>query len=148
MRSSSLTPFHIAIPVRDIAEARHFYGELLGFSEGRSDQLWVDYDMFGHQVVVHLDAQLGPTGSIRRSQNPVDGHQVPVPHYGVVLEMPDWESFAERVRRSGIGFIIEPTIRFAGLPGEQATMFFLDPTGNALEFKSFKDIAGQLFAKQ
>lgn len=148
MRSSSLTPFHIAIPVRDNAEARHFYGELLGFSEGRSDQLWVDYDMFGHQVVVHLDAQLGPTGSIRRSQNPVDGHQVPVPHYGVVLEMPEWESFAERVRRSGISFIVEPTIRFAGLPGEQATMFFLDPTGNALEFKSFKDIAGQLFAKQ
>lgn len=142
---SQITPFHIAVPVRDIPEARAFYGSTLGFSEGRSAERWIDYDMFGHQFVVHLDPTIGPQGSIERISNPVDGHDVPVPHYGVVLTMPQWEAFAEKVKQAGIPFVIEPYIRFAGQPGEQATMFFLDPTGNALEFKAFQDM-GQLFA--
>lgn len=142
---SPLTPFHIAVPVRDIAEARQFYGEVLGFSEGRSSDHWVDYDMFGHQFVVHLDPTIGPTGTLERISNPVDGHAVPVPHYGVVLTMDQWEALARKVREAGITFVIEPYVRFKGEPGEQATMFFLDPTGNALEFKAFQDL-GQLFA--
>jgi len=141
-----LTPFHVAVPVRDIAEARDFYGRLLGLPIGRSDSHWIDFNLFGHQFVVHLDPSLGPEGGVQRSANPVDGHQVPIPHYGVVLEMADWQALADRVRQAGIPFVIEPYIRFQGQPGEQATMFFLDPTGNALEFKAFRDIAAQLFA--
>jgi extradiol dioxygenase family protein len=141
-----LTPFHVAIPVRDIPEARHFYGSVLGFPEGRSDERWIDFNMFGHQFVVHLEPALTKTGTNPQGNNPVDGHAVPIPHFGVVLEMDTWESFADRVRNAGIPFVIEPYIRFAGQPGEQATMFFLDPSGNALEFKSFRDIQTQLFA--
>jgi len=153
-----LTPFHIAVPVRNIAEARHFYGQILGFPEGRSDERWIDFNLFGHQFVVHLDPRLAtptPSDSSDHSaggyqnvqgHNPVDGHAVPVPHYGVVLEMDTWQALAERVRGAGIAFVIEPYIRFVGQPGEQATMFFLDPSGNALEFKAFQDIESQLFA--
>ena len=137
-----LTPFHLAIPVRDLASARAFYGGLLGCSEGRSAAEWVDFDFFGHQLVCHVvEGAAGGAG-----HNPVDGHDVPVPHFGMVLEMPDWEALAARLRGAGVAFIIEPHIRFRGLPGEQATMFLLDPSGNALEFKAFQDIAGQLFA--
>ncbi len=142
----ALTPFHIAVPVRDIAEARRFYGEGLGFAEGRSAAHWVDFDMFGHQFVVHLDETLGPEGRIRHIHNPVDGHGVPVPHFGVVLEFPEWEALAERARELVGDFIIEPYIRFKGQPGEQGTMFFADPSGNALEFKAFRDIGRELFA--
>jgi extradiol dioxygenase family protein len=139
-----LTPFHLAIPVRDLVAARAFYGELLGCSEGRSAADWVDFDFFGHQLVCHLaaDAEAAPAHS-----NPVDGHDVPVPHFGMVLEMPDWEALAKRLRGAGVKFVIEPQLRFRGQAGEQATMFLHDPSGNALEFKSFRDIAGQLFAR-
>ena len=140
-----LTPFHIAIQVRDIEEARRFYKGLLGCSEGRSATEWVDFNLFGHQLVCHLNPGLGAQGRIAAHYNPVDGHGVPVPHFGVVLEMADWHSLAERLKQQHVQFVIEPYIRFKGLPGEQATMFFLDPSGNALEFKSFKDL-GQLFA--
>lgn len=143
----TLTPFHLAIPVRDVAEARQFYGQLLGFSEGRSSEHWIDFNFFGHQLVVHLNPEIGVTGTVSRIGNPVDGHEVPIPHFGVVLEMPVWEALAKRVKDAGIEFVIEPYIRFQGQPGQQATMFFLDPTGNALEFKSFNNIAQQLFAK-
>lgn len=153
-----LTPFHIAVPVRDVAEARHFYGHVLGFPEGRSDERWIDFNLFGHQFVVHLDPGLAKSAASAssdpaaggqqnvRGHNPVDGHAVPVPHYGVVLEMDTWQALADRVRAAGIPFVIEPYIRFVGQPGEQATMFFLDPSGNALEFKAFQDIESQLFA--
>ncbi len=141
-----LTPFHIAVPVRDIAEARHFYGEILGCAEGRSDEHWVDFNLFGHQFVCHLSPALGRDGKIASHRNPVDGHGVPVPHFGVVLEMPDWEALAENLRSRAIPFVIAPYVRFQGQPGEQATMFLLDPSGNALEFKSFKDIDKNLFA--
>ena len=139
-----LTPFHLAIPVRELASARAFYGGLLGCAEGRSTTEWVDFDFFGHQLVCHVvaDAVSGVA-----AHTPVDGHDVPVPHFGMVLEMPDWESLAARLRKAGVAFVIEPHVRFAGQPGEQATMFLIDPSGNALEFKSFRDIAGQLFAK-
>lgn len=143
----ALTPFHVALRVRDIAEARAFYGGVLECPEGRSDTLWVDYDLFGHQFVIHLDPTLGPTGKVSAYVNPVDGHGVPVPHSGVVLEMDVWERLAERLRaRNDVEWVIEPYTRFEGQPGEQATMFLLDPSGNALEFKAFRDIAGQLFA--
>ena len=141
-----LAPFHLAVQVRDIAEARAFYGGLLGCSEGRSDETWVDFNFFGHQVVCHLNPDIGPEGSIAAHVNPVDGHGVPVPHFGVVLTMDCWQSLAGRLREHNIEFIIEPYIRFQGQPGEQATMFFLDPSGNALEFKAFQDIESQLFA--
>lgn len=141
-----LTPFHIAIQVRDIEEARRFYKGLLGCSEGRSATEWVDFNLFGHQFVCHLNPGLGAQGRIAAHYNPVDGHGVPVPHFGVVLEMADWQSLAERLKQQHVQFVIEPYIRFKGEPGEQATLFFLDPSGNALEFKAFKDIAGQLFA--
>jgi len=136
-----LTPFHIAFPVDNLAKARAFYAETLGCPEGRSSDTWIDFDLFGHQIVAHLAPQ--------RTQihNPVDGHDVPVPHFGVVLGWDDFHALAERVRKAGIKFEIEPYIRFKGLPGEQATMFFYDPAGNALEFKSFRDLK-QLFAKQ
>ena len=139
-----LTPFHLAIPVHDLAAARAFYGGVLGCAEGRSDERWVDFDLFGHQLVCHRveGTQAAPSAG----GNPVDGHDVPVPHFGVVLELPDWHALADRLRAAGTRFVIEPHVRFAGQPGEQATLFLLDPSGNALEFKAFADIAAQLFA--
>lgn len=140
------TPFHLAIQVRDIAEAREFYGGKLGLPEGRSAEKWIDFNMFGHQVVAHLNPNLGPAGRVPSHCNPVDKHAVPVPHFGVVLTVEDWEKLAERARTFVSDFIIEPHVRFQGEPGEQCTMFFADPSGNALEFKAFADIEGQLFA--
>ena len=140
---AELTPFHIAFPVRDIAEARRFYGETLGCPEGRSAPEWVDFDLFGHQIVAHFKA--GMSGA-EAHHNPVDGHDVPVPHFGVVLEMGAFDAFAARLREAGVKFVIEPYVRFKGEVGEQATMFFLDPSGNALEFKAFGD-RNLLFAK-
>ncbi len=140
------TPFHLAIQVRNITEARQFYGQLLGCDEGRSDNHWVDFNLYGHQLVCHLNPQLGDTGKIEPLFNPVDSHAVPVPHFGVVLNMPDWQILADRLRSNSVDFVIEPYIRFQGQAGEQATMFFMDPSGNALEFKAFKDIDSQLFA--
>jgi extradiol dioxygenase family protein len=137
---SELRPFHIAFPVDDLAAARRFYGGLLGCEEGRSEGAWVDFNLFGHQVVTHLSPS-GPT----RTSNPVDGDDVPVPHFGVVLTMEDWQALADRLTEAGTQFVIAPHIRFKGQIGEQATMFFLDPAGNALEFKAFADL-GQLFA--
>jgi len=141
-----LTPFHIAVQVRDIEEARQFYTTVLGCSEGRSSAEWVDFNLFGHQFVCHLNPSLGRQGRIAAHYNPVDGHGVPVPHCGVVLEMDAWTSLAQRLKQHQVQFVIEPYIRFKGEPGEQATLFFLDPSGNALEFKAFKDIEAQLFA--
>ena len=141
-----LTPFHIAVAVRDIDEARKFYGAGLGFTEGRSSEQWIDFNMFGHQFVTHLNPAIGENGSIASISNSVDGHGVPVPHCGVVLEFAQWEQFAERARGVVSEFIIEPYIRFKGQPGEQGTLFFADPSGNALEFKAFRDIDSQLFA--
>jgi extradiol dioxygenase family protein len=133
--------FHLAFPVNDLEQARAFYGGLLGCAEGRSSDRWVDFDFYGHQVVAHLSpAEVG-----RSQTSPVDGHDVPVRHFGVILEWTEWHQLAERLREKGVGFIIEPGIRFEGQVGEQATMFFLDPAGNALEFKSFKD-PNQVFA--
>ena len=140
-----LTPFHVAIPVRDIAESRHFYAELLGCQEGRRAEHWVDFNLFGHQLVCHLDPNIGQHGQLRSHHNPVDGQSVPVPHYGVVLAMDDWVRLAAQLQDHDIEFVIEPYIRFQGEVGEQATMFFLDPSGNALEFKAFKQME-QLFA--
>ncbi len=137
----SLQPFHLAMPVNDLEKARQFYGELLGFVEGRSNESWIDWNFFGHQFVTHLHPKKNQT-----IINPVDGHGVPVPHFGVVLEWQQWTCFAERLKSHNVKFVIEPYIRFRGKTGEQATMFFLDPSGNALEFKAFKDIS-QLFAK-
>ena len=142
-----LTPFHLAVQVRDIEEAREFYGHKMGFPEGRSSSEWIDFDMFGHQFVTHLNPALGREGKIASIANAVDGHGVPVPHFGVVLEFPEWEALAKRVSTFIDDFIIEPYIRFKGEPGEQGTMFFSDPSGNALEFKAFKDIEAELFAK-
>lgn len=141
-----LTPFHVAVQVRDLTEARRFYGETLGCSEGRSDEQWIDFNLYGHQFVCHLNPNLGKDGQLSSHFNPVDGHGVPVPHFGVVLEMPEWEALAERLKQRRTRFVVEPHIRFKGAPGEQATLFLLDPTGNALEFKSFRNIAEQLFA--
>jgi extradiol dioxygenase family protein len=135
-------PFHLAFPVHDLAEARRFYGGLMGCPEGRSADSWVDFDLMGHQIVAHLDGGAKPREAI---ENPVDGHDVPVPHFGVVLDWDDWHALADRLKAGGVDFVIEPHIRFKGQVGEQATMFFLDPSGNALEFKAFKDM-GQLFA--
>ncbi len=143
---AKLTPFHVAVQVRDIDEARAFYGEVIGCTEGRSAATWADFNLYGHQFVCHLNPALGTEGRLASHYSPVDGHGVPVPHYGVVLEMHDWELLAGRLRRHQVRFVIEPHVRFRGEPGEQATMFLLDPSGNALEFKSFKDIARQLFA--
>lgn len=140
-----LTPFHIAIQVRDIPEAREFYGGLLGCPEGRSAESWVDFNLFGHQFVCHRNPNLGKEGKVAAHYNPVDSHGVPVPHFGVVLEMADWEQLAAKLKAAGVDFVIEPYIRFKGLPGEQATLFLLDPSGNALEFKAFRDIEKQLF---
>ena len=137
-----LSPFHLAFPVHDLVLARRFYGELLGCPEGRSAQDWVDFNFYGHQIVAHLAP--GETGASQR--NAVDGHGVPVRHFGIVLPMPEWEAMAARLKTHDVEFVIEPYVRFKGEPGEQATMFFLDPSGNALELKAFADI-GQLFAK-
>ncbi|MBK7162660.1 MAG: VOC family protein [Sphingomonadales bacterium] len=137
----NLRPFHLAFPVHDLAAARAFYGELLGCREGRSSDHWIDFDLYGHQIVAHLDAGMTP----RPIHNAVDGHDVPVPHFGIVLTMPQWEDLASRLKAAGVRFGIEPYVRFKGQVGEQATMFFTDPSGNALEFKAFAD-DGQLFA--
>ena len=137
-----LRPFHLAFPVHDLAAARAFYGGVLGCPEGRSSDEWIDFDLHGHQIVAHLS----PAAKAHEHSNAVDGHDVPVPHFGVVLTMADWRAMSERVRAAGVVFGIEPHIRFAGQPGEQATMFFRDPSGNALEFKAFGDDA-MLFAK-
>jgi extradiol dioxygenase family protein len=136
----SLRPFHLAFPVHDLAAARAFYGGTLGCAEGRSADSWIDFDLYGHQIVTHLDASRTP-----ESRNPVDGHDVPVPHFGVVLDWEEWQALAERLEADGTAFGIAPHIRFVGQPGEQATMFFRDPSGNALEFKAFRDPA-KLFA--
>ena len=141
-----LTPFHVALQVRDIDEARRFYKDVLGCPEGRSSAHWVDFNLYGHQFVCHLNPRLGRDGTLTSHYNPVDAHDVPVPHCGVVLEMPDWQALAKRLRDHDVRFVIEPCIRFPGEPSEQATMFLMDPSGNALEFKSFKNIAAQLFA--
>lgn len=138
----SLRPFHIAFPVRDIAEARAFYGGILGCPEGRSDTDWVDFNLYGHQIVAHRVEGGAPVAG----HNPVDGDSVPVPHFGVVLSMADWRMLAELLRAAKVEFIIEPHVRFEGQPGEQGTMFFLDPSGNALEFKGFEDL-DKLFAR-
>jgi extradiol dioxygenase family protein len=139
---STIQPFHLAFPVDNLEAARTFYGSTLGCAEGRSSDEWIDFDFFGHQLVAHL----APQECGHAASNEVDGHQVPVKHFGVVLTMPDWHVLANRLRSSGMKFIIEPQIRFQGKVGEQATMFFLDPAGNALEFKAFED-PSQLFAK-
>ena len=144
--SEPLTPFHIAVQVRDIAEARGFYRDILGCSEGRSDTDWVDFNLYGHQFVCHLNPSLGKDGKLGSRFNAVDGHGVPVPHFGVVLRPAQWSALAERLRGFGTRFVIEPCRRFEGQVGEQSTMFFMDPTGNALEFKAFRDIETQLFA--
>ena len=138
----SLPPFHLAFPVDDLAAARAFYGDLLGCPEGRSADHWVDFDLHGHQIVAHL----APDAVQRRAVNPVDGDAVPVPHFGLVLPMDEWRALAERLQSAGTEFVIPPTVRFAGQAGEQATMFLLDPAGNALEFKAMADPA-KLFTK-
>jgi extradiol dioxygenase family protein len=139
----SLRPFHIAFPVDDLAAARHFYGAVLGCPEGRSSDTWIDFDFFGHQIVAHHK----PKAHAEPAHiNPVDGHDVPVPHFGVVLTPADWHALAERMKAAGTHFVIEPHTRFKGEVGEQSTMFFLDPAGNALEFKAFYDLSS-LFAK-
>ncbi len=138
-------PFHLAFPVQSIAESRAFYGDLLGCTEGRSSDRWVDFDFFGHQLVAHLVDEPDEKRSGGKPSNSVDGHDVPIPHFGVVLDMIRWQALADRLKAAGVQFIIEPYIRFQGQPSEQATMFFLDPSGNALEFKAFADL-GQMFA--
>jgi uncharacterized protein len=136
-----IAPFHLAFPVHDLAAARRFYGGLLGCPEGRSSDEWIDFDLFGHQIVAHLAPP-----KAEDHHNEVDGHDVPVPHFGVVLGWDEFHDWAGRLKAGGLKFVIEPYIRFAGQVGEQATMFFRDPSGNALEFKAFKD-RSQLFAK-
>jgi hypothetical protein len=137
----TLRPFHLAFPVHDLAAARAFYRDTLGCAEGRSSDSWIDFDLYGHQIVAHLDPAATPVAV----ENAVDGHDVPVPHFGVVLTMADWQAMAARLEAAGTRFGIAPHIRFVGQPGEQATMFFRDPSGNALEFKAFADDA-MLFA--
>ncbi|MGK0157936.1 MAG: extradiol dioxygenase family protein [Neolewinella sp.] len=138
-----MQPFHLAFPVHDLAAARQFYGELLGCSEGRSSDHWIDFNLYGHQIVAHLVAT---RTSDPVARNQVDQDAVPVPHFGVVLQMSDWHVLADRLTSSGVEFVIEPKVRFAGEVGEQATMFLLDPSGNALEFKALAD-PSRLFAK-
>ena len=140
----TLHPFHLAFPVHDLIAARAFYGEVLGCPEGRSDADWCDFDFFGHQIVAHQAPSVVAKGA--SGSNPVDGHDVPVPHFGIVLPMADWRVLADRLSAAEVDFVIEPTVRFAGEPGEQATMFFRDPSGNALEIKAMADPAN-LFAK-
>ena len=138
----SLPPFHLAFPVDDLSAARRFYGDLLGCREGRSSDSWVDFDLHGHQIVAHLAPHAVPA----RASNTVDGEDVPVPHFGLVLPMAEWKALAERLKSAGTDFVIPPTIRFEGQPGEQATMFLLDPARNALEFKAMAD-PDKLFAR-
>ena len=138
---NKLTPFHLAIPVNNIAVCRKFYREVLECEEGRSSEHWVDFNLFGHQLVIHYKEK----SNEEIHTNPVDGKNVPVPHFGVVLEWDTFHKFSNELTKKGVEFIIEPYIRFEGQPGEQATMFFMDPAGNALEFKSFKDF-NQIFA--
>ena len=137
----TLSPFHLAFPVRDIAEARAFWGGTMGCPEGRSADDWVDFDFYGHQIVAHLAPERASEAS-----NPVDGHDVPVPHFGIVLGMAEWQALADRLTAAGVEFAIEPRDRFPGQAGEQATMFFRDPSGNAIEMKAFAD-RSRLFAK-
>ena len=147
LRNRPLTPFHLAIPVSNLEQARPFYGGVLGCPEGRCAERWIDFDLYGHQLVCHLvDGSRGGAHRLQGS-NPVDGDEVPVPHFGVVLLEPDWQGLVERLRSAGCAFLIEPRIRFAGEAGEQGTFFILDPSGNALEFKTFRDMASQLFAR-
>lgn len=134
--------FHLAFPVDDLVAARRFYGGVLGCAEGRSSDRWIDFDLFGHQIVAHL----APESAGIRLTNHVDADDVPIPHFGIVLSMEEWKKLAARLRSNGVKFVIEPKIRFAGEKGEQATMFLLDPSGNALEFKGFNDFS-QVFAK-
>jgi uncharacterized protein len=134
--------FHLAFPVNDLHAAREFYCGVLGCREGRSSDRWIDFDLYGHQIVAHL----AENSSGVKASNHVDADDVPVPHFGVVLEMDEWKALADRLKSQEVAFIIEPKIRFAGEVGEQATMFFLDPSGNALEFKAFADFS-QVFAK-
>lgn len=134
--------FHLAFPVNDLEAAREFYGGVLGCEEGRSSERWIDFNLYGHQIVAHLAEN--PAGV--KASNHVDADDVPVPHFGIILPMNEWNELAERLRAASVRFVIEPKIRFAGEVGEQATMFFLDPSGNALEFKSFADMS-QVFAK-
>ncbi|SMF61783.1 VOC family protein [Allosphingosinicella indica] len=138
----SMPPFHLAFPVHDLAAARAFYGGIIGCPEGRSSDHWIDFDFYGHQIVAHLAPDRAP----KPHTNPVDGEEVPVPHFGAVLSMADWRALADRLTAAGTDFIIAPIVRFAGEPGEQATMFLTDPSGNALEFKAMADPA-KLFAK-
>jgi len=137
-----IQPFHLAMPVNDLQKTREFYGQTLGLSEGRSNEHWIDWNFFGHQFVTHLNQN----HQAQKIVNQVDEHGVPVPHFGIVLKWDEWHEFAERLKQNSIKFVIEPYIRFRGKTGEQATMFFCDPSGNALEFKAFKDIS-QLFVK-
>ena len=137
-----LSPFHLAFPVHDLALARAFYGETLGCPEGRSSPEWADFNFYGHQIVAHL----APEETTAAQRNRVDGREVPVRHFGIVLPMAEWEALANRLQAKGVEFLIEPHTRFKGQRGEQATMFFLDPSGNAIEIKSFADIT-RLFAK-
>ena len=132
-------PFHLAFPVHDLAAAREFYGGLLGCPEGRSSDAWIDFDLFGHQIVAHLASS---PAADEPHHNPVDGHDVPVPHFGVVLAMEDWKKLRDHLQAAGVAFVIEPYVRFAGEVGEQATMFFRDPSGNALEIKAFANLEG------
>ncbi|MEM9204727.1 MAG: VOC family protein [Pseudomonadota bacterium] len=139
---TTMPRFHLAFPVHDLSEARRFYGEILGCPEGRSSDEWVDFDLFGHQIVAHMGGNAGD-----RASNPVDGHDVPIPHFGLILEREEWNKLADKMKGADVSFIIEPEIRFEGLAGEQAIMFVRDPSGNALEFKSFADDA-EIFRKQ
>ena len=142
MQAQSIPLFHLAFPVDDLAKARAFYGDLLGCAEGRSSEAWVDFNFYGHQIVAHL----APEEAGHRNTSAVDGHDVPVRHFGAILPMAEWESLAAKLQAANTSFVIEPHVRFKGQTGEQATMFFLDPSGNALEFKAFGDLS-QVFAK-
>ena len=141
---NKLTPFHLAIPVHNLSKCRDFYKQILGCEEGRSSDHWVDFDLFGHQLVIHYKEK--SIEKVDKNSNLVDGKDIPVPHFGVVLEWNTFQELSIRLKSKNIKFTIEPYIRFKGLPGEQATMFFKDPSGNALEFKSFKDF-NQIFKK-
>ncbi len=142
---TQLPPFHLAFAVHDLAAAREFYGGLLQCPEGRSSDQWIDFNLFGHQIVAHLKP--ADPAAPDQHHNPVDGHEVPVPHFGVVLEWEQWHALADRLRKADVAFVIEPYVRFEGQAGEQATLFFNDPSGNALEFKAFRD-PQQLFATE
>jgi extradiol dioxygenase family protein len=143
---SATALFHLAFPVHDLAAARQFYGSVIGCAEGRSSEAWVDFNFYGHQLVAHLAPDQCQAPSAATPTNAVDGHEVPVRHFGAIISLAEWQALADRLRDAGVDFVIEPHIRCPGLPGEQATMFFLDPSGNALECKAFSDLS-QVFAK-